>query len=124
MSRLRITYIALLVILTVLTVNTVFRPIITKGEYSEVQRAQLLQTEDEWIAQIDFINHEDKELNRTIAVLFEDEKYAEDFSIPEGGTFTYIHRIRRETVSNGDITFAIYKEDDTEPLKQVTYYLK
>ena len=124
MSRLRIAYIASLVILAVLIATTIFRPMVTAGQYSEVQREQLLQTEDEWIIQFDIINHEDEERNYTITVLFDDKQYAEDVSILHGSTFTYIHRIRRDIAGNSDVIFALYKEGETEPFKQATYYLK
>jgi len=124
MSRLRIIYIASLVVLAVLIITTVFRPMATIGEYSGVQRAQLLQTEDEWIIQFDLINHEGKEQNYTITALVDGKQYTEDVTILEGRIFTYIHRISHDTAGNGDVTFAIYKQGETGPFKQVTYYLK
>ena len=124
MSRLRIIYIASLVVLAVLIFTTLLRPMVTTGEYSEVQRAQLLQTEAEWIIQFDIINHEGEERNYTITVSFDGKQYTEDVSILHGGIFTYIHRIRRDIAGNGDVTFAIYKDGETEPFKQATYYLK
>jgi len=43
MSRLKITYIFSLVILAVLIGVTVFKPMAVGGEYSEVERAHLLE---------------------------------------------------------------------------------
>ena len=124
MSRLRIIYIASLVILGILLVFTVFRPVATSGEYSEVRRAQLLQTDDEWIIQFDLINHEDEKQDYTMAVLVDGKQYTEDVSILSGRVFTYIHRIPRGTTGAGDVGFTIYKRGEADPLEQVTYYLK
>lgn len=124
MSKLRIIYILSLVILGVLLVFTVFRPMATAGEYSEVQRAQLLQTETEWIIQLDLVNHEGKEQNYIITVLADGKQYTEDVTILDDRTFTYIHHIHRDTECNGNITFAIYKNGETDPFEQATYYLK
>ena len=124
MSRLRIIYIASLVVLAVLIIITVFRPIATIGGYNAMQRVQLLQTENEWIIQFDLINHEGKEQHYTISVLADGKQYTEDVSLLDGRIFTYIHRIRHDSAGNGDVTFAIYKEGETDPFNQVTYYLK
>ena len=124
MSRLRVVYIASLVVLAVLIITTVFRPMATIGEYSETQRAQLLQTEDEWIIQFDLINHEGKEQKYTITALVDGKQYTEDVSLLDSRIFTYIHRIHRDTARNGNVTFTIYKNGETDPFKQVTYYLK
>ena len=124
MSGLRIIYIASLVILGTLLVFTVFRPVATSGEYSEVRRAQLLQTDDEWIIQFDLINHEDRKQDYTMAVLVDGKQYTEDVSILSGRVFTYIHRIPRDAAGAGDVGFTIYKEGEADPLEQVTYYLK
>ena len=124
MSRLRIAYIASLVILVVLIITTVFHPLATIGECSEVQRAQLLQTEAEWVFQFDLINHEGKEQHYTISVLANGKQYTEDVLLLDGRIFTYIHRIPHDSVCNCNITFAIYKNGETGPFKQASYYLR
>ncbi len=60
MSRLRAIYIAALVVLGVLLAFTVFKPMAMGEKYRQVQREQLLQTENEWIIQFDIINREGK----------------------------------------------------------------
>ncbi len=124
MSKLRIVFIISLMILGVLVVFTIFRPMATSQKYSEVQRAQLLQAEDEWIIQFDIINNEGKDTSYDIEVSLDNGLYREHILIPDDGMFTYIHRIPYNTTGNSDITFAIYKDGEVEPLKQATYYLK
>jgi len=109
-SGLRIAYVVGLVVLGVLVVFTVFRPMMTGGEYTEVQREQLLQTEDEWIIQFNIINHEGKDTNENVL-------------IRDGSMFVYIHHIPRDMVGDGEVTFTIYKEDEDTPFEQVTYHL-
>jgi len=124
MSRLRITYIASLVILGVLIAFTVFQPIATVGKYTEVQKEQLLETESEWIIQFNIINHEGRDQNYTINAMVGEELFSENVLIRDGRRFSYIHNIRRDMLTDGVVTFAIYKEGEATPFEQATYYLK
>jgi len=124
MPRLRIVYILSLVILGVLIAFTVFRPMIGGGEYSEVQKEQLLKTESEWIIQLNIINHEGRDQNYTITVVVDGKQYSEKVLIHDGRIFAYIHHIYPDRVSDGDVSFAIYKEGEATPFDEATYYLK
>ncbi len=124
MSKLSIIHIASLVILGVLLVFTVFRPIATGGKYSEVSRGQLLQTEDEYIIQFDIINREGKDKKYTIKVAIDDYRYSEDVLIPDGRIFSYINHIYPGRITEGNVSFTIFKEDEDTPFEQITYYLK
>ena len=124
MSKLRIAYIASLVLLAVLIGFTVLRPLTTKGEYSEVSRQQVLQTETEYIIQFDIMNREGEERNYTINVFIDGKSYSEDILIPNGRIFTYVQHVYRDRVTEDNIRFAIYKEDAVTPFEEITYYLK
>ena len=124
MAKLRIIYVASLVILAVLIGFTVFRPMAMGNKYTEVQKEQLLQTESEWIIQFVIINHEGRDQNYTINVLVDEQLYTESVLIRDGRRFSYIHRIRRDKITDGDVSFAIYKESEATPFEQATYHLK
>lgn len=123
MSRLKIVYILSLVILGLLIGFTVFRPMVAGKQYSEVQREQLLQAEDEWIIQFAIINHEGKDKNYTINVLIDGEQYSEAILVQDGGTFTYIHHIYPDRATKGEVSLAIYKEGEATPFEEAAYYL-
>jgi uncharacterized membrane protein len=123
-SKLRIIYIVSLVILAVLIGFTVFQPMATGGKYSEVQKEQLLETESEWIIQFSIINHEGRDQNYTINVLVGEKSYTDSVLIRDGRKFSYIHRIRRDMITDGVVSFTIYKEGEATPFEQATYYLK
>ena len=91
MEKLRIVYVLSLVILAVLLVLVFYHPLVHEMEYSEVQRAQLLEKENERIIQFDIISHEQKAMNYTIIVTVDEKNYTEDVLIRKGGMFTYIH---------------------------------
>ena len=93
-------------------------------EYGEVQREQLLQTEDEWIIQFDIINHEGKDQNYTISVVIDGKPYSQKVLIRDGKMFTYIQHIRHDRVTEGIVSFTICKEGEETPFEQTTYYLK
>ena len=124
MSRLRIVYIASLIILGVLVAVTVFQPMVTGGKYSEVQREQLLQTEDEWIIRFDIINHEGIDQEYTITVVIDGKPYSQKVLVRDGKMFTYIQHIRYDRVTEGIVSFTICKEGEATPIEQATYYLK
>jgi hypothetical protein len=125
MSRLKIVYILSLVILGVLITFTVFiRPVVMGGEYSEVQQAQLLEREDQWIIELHIFNHEAEETNYTINVLVDEELCTESIRLRPGELFKYIHHISRDKLEERDVSVAVYKEGEATPFEQVTYYLK
>ena len=124
MEKLKIVYVLSLVILAVLLVLAFFHPMVHEMEYSEVQRAQLLEKGTERIIQFDIINHEQRNMNYTIIVTVDGKKYTEDVLIRNGGRFTYIHHIYPERIIKGEVSFVVYKEGESAPIEEVTYYLK
>ena len=84
MSRLRILYIISLVILGLLLVFTVFRPMVTGGEYSEVQGMYLLEKADEWIIELHLLNHEGQDTNYTVDVLVDGDLCTDTIPIRSG----------------------------------------
>lgn len=124
MSKLRITYVGLLVILAILVGFTIFRPITTGEQYSNVARWHLLETENEYIIELDIINHEGEEKMYSIRTLIDGKLYREDALIHDGRTFTYIHHIRTNNLTDGNVHFAIYKDGEDTPFKKANFYLK
>jgi hypothetical protein len=124
MEKLKIVYVLSLVILAVLIVLAFYNPITSELEYCSVQRAQLLERGTERIIQFDIINHEQKDMNYTIVVTVDGKKYTEDVLIRKGGMFTYIHHIYPERISKGEVSFVVYKEGESAPIEEVTYYIK
>ena len=124
MPKLGIIYIISLVILGVLIASTVFRPMATDEEYSEVQRAQLLEREDQWIIEFDIINREEEDTSYTIKVLTDGKLYTESVLIRVGGMFTYIHHFYPDRLINNEVSFAVYKKGEATPVEQATYFLR
>ena len=124
LPKLKIFYIISLVILSVLVVVIVFQPLGKSSGSSEVQREQLLQTENEWIIQVDILNREGKRQDYMIKVLNDDKEYTEDVSIGDGRIFSFIHHIQREETGGSDINLAVYTQGDDEPIEQIVYHLK
>jgi len=124
MPKLRIFFIISLLILGALIAVVVFRPMLSGEESSEVQRAQLLEKEEQWILEFDIINKEGEDKNYTINVLVDGDLYSESVSIPDERTFTYIHHIYRDKITEGNLSFTVYREGESTPVEQATYYLK
>ncbi|MBI2854727.1 MAG: hypothetical protein HYX87_07405 [Chloroflexi bacterium] len=124
MSKLRIVYMLSLMVLAVLIAFTVFRPMATGGQYSEVARENLLEREDEWIIQFDIINREGKPTEYVINVSVAGKQFSDRFIIADGSLYTYVYHIRRDMLGSGEATVTVYKEGESTPFEQTTYYLK
>ena len=124
MSRLRIFYILSLVILGVLLVFTVFRPMVTGVEYSQVQREHLLEEEDQWIIELHILNNERQDTDYAINVLVDGELCTDVVTIKPGRVFKYITHIYKDKLDEGKVSLAVYKENEDTPFEQTTYYLK
>ena len=103
---------------------TVFKPIVKDIEYSEVQREQLLETEDGWIIQFDIINHEGKDTDYIINVSVDGEPSTLTVPIKDEKAFTYIKHINSTMLSEGKVNFTVYKGSETVPFEESTYHLK
>ncbi|MFC1993905.1 hypothetical protein ACFLVI_01435 [Chloroflexota bacterium] len=125
MSRLRLTYIGMLIALGALIAFTVFGPFALGDDGgADALRAQVLATDDEWIVEIDIMNDQGEDLDYIIEILVDDRLYTEDILISEGRQYTYIHHIRTDSVGDGEASFVIYEAGDPDPVKQWTFYLR
>ena len=124
MSKLRISYIVLLVMLGILVALVLSRSLAISQEYSEVSRQHLLQTEGEHIIQLDITNYEGKETIYTIQTLIDGEENMHPVSIADGKRFTYIYHVYADQLTEPDVTFAVYKDGQDAPFEQITYSLK
>jgi hypothetical protein len=123
-SRLKLIYIVSLVIIGVLTAFTVSQPLKESKAYREVQRVQLLETNDQHILEFEIMNHEGKDKNYTINALIDGQLYKEDVLIPDGSIFTYIYHIYPDKLTEKKVGFVIYKEGEVNPFEETTYYFE
>lgn len=123
MSKYRVVYIVSLVILGVLIVFTIFRPMATGEEYTEVAREHLLQTENEYIIEFHIMNHEGEDKKYTINVLMDGELYSKEILVPDGRIFTYVHHVQPDRIIEPNVRVTIYKEGEDTPFEQITYYI-
>ncbi len=124
MLRLRVIFIASLIILIVLLIFTVFRPMVLGKKFSEVVRESIIQREDEWIIQFGIINREGEDTSYTITWSTGGEIYnSNTVSIKNGRIFTNIHHVYPHTVKEGRVKLEIYKEGEPALFEQATYYV-
>ena len=124
MSKLRIFYILSLVILGVFLVFTVFRPMVTGEEYSQVLREQLLEKEDQWVIELHILNHEGQDTNYTINVVSDEVLCTDTIPIRPGRVFKYIVHIYKDKLEEGKVSLTVCKEGEDTPFEQTNYYLK
>ncbi len=125
MSKLRIIYIASLVILGVLVAFTLFRLMPSEEEFSTVTRKSIIKLEDQWIIQVDIINRDGEDSDYSINWSTGGEIYSSRrVSIKNGRTFTNIHHVYPEAVKEGKVHLTIYKEDEAVPFQESTFYIR
>ena len=125
MLKLRIIFVASLLILGVLLAFTLFRPMTVGQKFETLIRESVIQEEDEWVIQINLINKEGEVSDYTIEWSTGGEIYnSKNVSIKNGRTFTNIHHVYPETVREGEIHLTIYKEGEPAPFEQSTYYVR
>ena len=120
----RILYIVSLVILGILLVFTVSRPIAASVEYSQVQRTQLLEEENQWIIELHILNNEGQDTDYTINVLADGASSTDTVTIQPQKVFKYIAHIYKKNLDTGRVSLTVYREGEATPFEQATYYLK
>ena len=122
MLKLRIIFVASLVILGVLVIFTVFRPMASGDKFSALTRESVIQRDGEWIIQFSIINREDSDTSYIINWSTGGATYdSKTVLIKNGRMFTNIHHVYPETVKEGKIRLTIYKEGKAAPLEECLY---
>ena len=125
-SKPRIIYIVSLAILGTIiafVASNVFRQTAIDGEYSAVLREGIIETEDECILEVEIVNHEGIDQHYTIGVVVDGRRNSERILIPDGKMYTYIYHVYRDTMTEGCVSVTIYKEGETTPFEEYTYYI-
>ena len=121
----RIVYLASLIILGVLITFTVFRPMATGSEYSQVQRSHFLQREDRWVIELHIFNRETEDTNYIINVLVDEVLCTQSIHLMPEELFKYNHHISRDNLGQEkEVLVAVYKEGEATPIDESTYYLE
>ena len=115
MLRLRITFIASLVILIVLLVITVFGPMVQGEKYSEVVRESVIKGTDRWTIEFNIVNREGKDMVYTIVWSSGEESKTQKMLVRDGRIYNHIHFVYPHTVKDGEVNLEIYREGETTP---------
>ena len=123
MAKLRIVFIASLVIMGVLVALTVFRPMMSGEKFNTVCHESIIETEDEWIIEYTIINREGKDTWYTFNWSAGVNTYSEKVLIKDRHKFKFIYHCYPHTVKDGKAHLAIYKEGEATPFEECTYYI-
>jgi hypothetical protein len=123
MLKLRVVFISLLVALAALAGFTLFRPLVTASNYSQVEMERLIQMEDGWVLQFSLFNHEDIDSNYVINVTIGNEQRLSYATVRSGGRYDYSHHIYAPLASD-QVNLLIYRDGEASPLKQASYFLR
>ena len=122
LSKLRLVFVLSLVVLAGVFILTLY--LIPSGQsYPEPRRAQIINAGNEWILQYDIINNQERDIKYTIYVTIDGAVYTDSTVVKPGKTYTYIHHIYPQQLTEGKVAFALYEEGKAKPVEQVTYYI-
>ncbi|MCL5935441.1 MAG: hypothetical protein M1543_02980, partial [Firmicutes bacterium] len=106
----KIVYIFSLAALGVLLILTVFMPMATGKEYSTVQKEQVTKTKEGWLVKFELVNGDKEQQSFTFQEMLGDgESYRGSVAIPGGGAYTFINQVYAKDVTEGKVTYNIYK---------------
>lgn len=125
LSPVKKVYILSLAVLGVLLAVTFFRPIATGKEYSTVQKEYIVKTDQGWLIQYNLVNTGETDRSFTVLEAVDSvDICSETVQIPAGGTYVYNHHLFSEHVSQGKVSFTIYRDQEKDPVETLTYHLK
>lgn len=123
--KLKLLFIASLVLLGLLTAAAAFHPFTSVVKYSTVQRSQLLKMGDDWVIQMSLINKEDADASYTIHVKVDGTDYPEQpVLLPSERTYSYIHHIARKDVREGIVNIRVFRNGIETPVYEMNYFLR
>ena len=122
LSKLRLIFIISLVILAGLLVLTL-RFIPSGQNYPESHITQIIDNGDEWILQCDIVNNERRDIEYSIHVTIDGAVYTDSTVVKPGRTYTYIHHIYPQQLTEGRVVFTLYQAGKTDPVDQTVYYI-
>ncbi len=93
MKKLKILYILSMVGLGLLVALAVFRPLVSGGQYTEVQKQSLLRREGDWLIKFDVVNHEGKDVTYNIDVLVDGQLSTSTVLVRNEKAFTYMKEV-------------------------------
>lgn len=123
MSRLKYLYISLILALVVLASLTVLRPMVKGAEYTEVRRDNLLKTANEWVIQFDIKNNEGRDQQYNLQATVNGNVHYESVLVLANRVFTYIYHVPQNGMTSDEVSFAVYRQGENVPIKQVSYRL-
>ena len=113
-----------ILILGVLLVLTVFRPMASEEKGGIISQESVIEKADEWIIEFAIINREGEDTRYIINWSTGDETYNERVLIKDRHKFKYIYHCYPETVKEGKVHLSVYKEGETTPFEETTYYIR
>ncbi len=118
----RIVFIISLIILSGAFISTFFFIPQQQG-YTESERAKIIAGKNELILQYDIVNEQEKDIKYTIFINVDNVTYTDSVVVKPLKTYNYIHHINRQQLEEGRVTSALYEEDRSDPIEQISYYI-
>ena len=124
MPRLKLIYIASLILLGLVAALTIFKPLATGTHYTELQRESLLKNDREWVLQFDLINRDDSATTYLIKVDRDGRVYNDQVTLAAQREYTYIQHLPRREGADRNLDVAIYSQGRGQPVETLHYNLQ
>ncbi len=124
MSRLKIIYIASLIVLGLMVSLTVFKPLEKGAHYNDVQRESLIESDQEWVLQFSLFNNDTGVETYRINVDKDGQFYQDEVAVAGQGEYTYIQHFQRQKGKDRTLDAAIYSKGSSQPIERLHYNLQ
>jgi len=123
-SRLKIIYIASLILLGLLVSLTVFKPLAKGAHYNDVQHESLIKNDQEWVLQFNLINDNTSAKTYQVSVDKDGEVYQDQVTVAGESEYTYIQHFLRQPGKDHTLDAAIYPQGSNQPIERLHYNLE
>jgi hypothetical protein len=113
--KLKIIYIASLILLGLMVLSTVFKPLAKGAHYNDVQRESLIKNEQELVLQFSLINSDAGAVTYQIDVDKDGQLYRDEEAVAGQGEYTYIQHFQRQKGKDRNLDVAVYSKGNIQP---------
>ncbi len=123
MSKLKLLFIASLIMLGVAVSLTIFKPLAKGARYADVQQESLLKSDREWVLQFTLFNNGDSPETFQIQVDKDGQLFPCQVPVVGQEEFTYIRHFQRQPGQDHNLDATIYIQGDNQPVETLHYNL-
>lgn len=127
MDKLKLIYVTLvfvvIILIALLSFGGIYQSLVGSNSSATITTQALVDVEDFMVFDYEIKNREGRDTNYKICTMFNDSTKCFHQPIENEKSFIYKHYFYPEGDEKKRLTITVYKEDDPEPIENVTYFI-